>query len=113
MVQPSMKDDPLYLLLRNGKIEEFNILKQGGEPCDLSGADLRGVDLRGLDTDGLDLSGSYLRQADLRGLDLRGTKLEGASIHAAKISRVYFPPELSADEITLSLLHGTRMRYRT
>ncbi len=112
MAQPSMKDDPLYLLLRNGKIEEFNTLRQRGERCDLTAADLRGLDLRGLDADGLDLSDSYLRQADLRGLDLRHAKLEGASIHASKISGVYFPPELSAEEITLSLLHGTRLRYR-
>jgi hypothetical protein len=29
----------------------------------------------------------------------------------AKVSGVYFPAELSADEIRLSLDHGTRLRY--
>lgn len=55
----------------------------------------------------------YFRQADLRGIDFRKANLEGASINAAKISGAYFPAELSASEIELSLLHGTRMRYRT
>ncbi|NIV31835.1 MAG: hypothetical protein GWN58_20815, partial [Anaerolineae bacterium] len=50
------------------------------------------------------------RQADLRGLDLRQTRLEGASIHGAKVAGVYFPEDLSAEEIQLSLLQGTRMR---
>ncbi|MFO7636044.1 MAG: GNAT family N-acetyltransferase [Clostridia bacterium] len=40
------------------------------------------------------------------------TRLDGASINAAKVSGTLFPRELSAEEITLSLLHGTRMRYR-
>ena len=44
--------------------------------------------------------------------DFRKANLEGASINAAKISGAYFPPELSASEIELSLLHGTRMRYQ-
>jgi hypothetical protein len=39
-------------------------------------------------------------------------ELEGASINSAKISGTYFPPSLSAEEITLSLVHGTRLRYR-
>ena len=51
-------------------------------------------------------------EADLRGIDFRKARLEGASINAAKISGAYFPVELSAGEIELSLLHGTRMRYR-
>jgi len=67
--------------------------------------------LRGMDADGVDLSGCYFRQADLRGLDLTGAILEGASIHAAKISGVTFPKALSAEEILLSLVHGTCMRY--
>lgn len=65
----------------------------------------------GLNVEGLDLSGCYFRQTDLRGLDFRKSRLEGASINAAKISGVYFPDELTAGEIELSLLHGTRMRY--
>lgn len=110
--KPVISDDPLYQLLRHGKIEEFNTLKQAGEAVKLRGMDLRGLDLRRLDASGLDFAGAYFRQADLRGVDFSSANMEGASIHAAKISGAYFPPELHADEITLSLTHGTRMRYR-
>lgn len=101
----------LYRLLRDGKIPDFNQRKAQGEKIDFVDCDFRGVDLRGLEADGLNLSGCYFRQADLRGVDLSKANLEGASINAAKISGTYFPAPLSADEITLSLLHGTRMRY--
>ena len=50
--------------------------------------------------------------ADLRGVDLRSCQMEGASIAHAQISGAYFPAELSADEILMSLNFGTRMRYR-
>jgi uncharacterized protein YjbI with pentapeptide repeats len=66
-----------------------------------------------LDAEGLDFSDSYFRQSDLRSVDFRNTRLEGASINAAKISGAYFPDDLTASEIELSLLHGTRMRYRS
>ena len=46
-------------------------------------------------------------------VDFRKARLEGASINAAKISGAYFPAELTASEIELSLLHGSRMRYRS
>lgn len=109
--RPAMKnDEPLYRLLREGHIEEFNSQRTGGINGDLTHCDFRGIDLRGINADGIDFSGSYFRQADLRGIDFRKTQLEGASIHAAKISGAYFPTSFSADEITLSLLHGTRMR---
>ncbi|MET0082664.1 MAG: pentapeptide repeat-containing protein [Sedimenticola sp.] len=108
---PQIKNDPLYKLLREGHIEEFNSRIKAGQACDLRGSDLRGLDLRNLHTDGLDLGNCYLRQADLRGLDLSHSNLEGASIIGAKISGTYFPKALSPEEIGLSLLHGTRMRY--
>jgi len=66
-----------------------------------------------LDADGLDFSDCYFRQSDLRGVDFRNALLEGASINAAKISGTYFPADLTASEIELSLLHGSRMRYRS
>lgn len=110
--KPVIKADAMYQLLRERKIDAFNALRAQGTSCDLHGSDLRGLDLRGLDAQGLDLSDSYLRQADLRGVDLSASNLEGASISGAKISGAYFPVELDAEEITLSLLHGTRMRYR-
>lgn len=103
--------DPMYLMLREGCIKEFNVKKAAGDKCDLRGCDLRGLDLRGLDAAGLDFSDCYFRQTDLRGLDLSQTNMDGASINACKISGVLFPAELSASEIELSLLHGTRMRY--
>ncbi len=109
---PTISDDPMYRLLREGAIEEFNSRRAAGETCDLRGCDFRNVDLRKLEADGLDLRDAYFRQADLRGLDLSKANLEGASINAAKISGAYFPPELTAEELMLSLTHGTRMRYR-
>ncbi len=108
---PQIKDDPLYRLLREGDVEEFNTRRSGGEECDLRGCDFRTLDLRKLDAKGLDLRGCYFRQTDLRGVDLSEANLEGASINAAKISGTYFPPTLTAEELTLSLTHGTRMRY--
>lgn len=112
MATPMIKDDPLYRLLREGRIDEFNQQYQPESPCDLRGVDLRAVDLRKLDPRNLDLGDCYLRQTDLRGLDLSATNLEGASISGAKISGTLFPKQLSADEISLSLVHGTRLRYR-
>jgi uncharacterized protein YjbI with pentapeptide repeats len=104
-------DDQLYRLLREGYIEEFNARREGGESIDLADCDLRNLDLRGLNAQGLNFSGCYFRQADLRGVDFSESNLEGASINSARISGAYFPRELNADEITLSLLPGTRMRY--
>jgi len=110
--RPEIKDDPMYRLLREGEVEDFNSRRAAGETCDLRGCDFRNVDLRQLHAKGLDLRDCYFRQTDLRGVDLSESNLEGASINAAKISGAYFPRELSADEITLSLTHGTRLRYR-
>lgn len=115
MVQqaPAIKDDPMYRLLRDGKIKEFNERKAKGDTCDLSGADFRSVDLTGIDAAGLDFSNCYFRMCNLRGIDFTDANLQGASIHGAQISGVYFPAALSAEEITLSLEHGTRMRYKS
>ena len=109
--KPRFKDDPLYLLLREGRIEEFNKRRKVGETLDLTRSDFRHIDLRGIHADGIDFSHCYFHQADLRGVNLRNAKLDGASINGARISGCYFPDNLSADEITLSLVHGTRMRY--
>ncbi len=109
--EPQIKDDPMYRLLREGEIEAFNARRAAGESCDLRGCDFRTTDLRKLDARGLDFRDCYFRQADLRGVDFSEADLEGASINAAKISGAYFPRELSAEELMLSLTHGTRMRY--
>jgi len=109
---PQINDDPMYRLLREGAVDEFNTRRSGGEECNLRGCDFRHLDLRKLNARDLDLRDCYFRQTDLRGVDLSESNLEGASINAAKISGAYFPPDLSAEELTLSLVHGTRMRYR-
>ncbi|MFK5947820.1 MAG: pentapeptide repeat-containing protein [Methylococcales bacterium] len=109
---PQIKDNELYRLLREGKIDEFNSRKENGESCDLKSSDFRNVDLTGLNANGLDLSNCYFRMSNLRGIDFSSTRLEGASIHGAQISGVFFPSALEPDEILLSLEHGTRMRYK-
>lgn len=112
MVNPLISDDPIYRLLREGKIDEFNQRIAAGEKVDLTGCDFRHLNLQGINTTGLDFSNSYFRQADLRGVDFSVcASLEGASINAAKISGAFFPKEIEAQELLLSLEHGTRMRY--
>jgi len=110
MSKPEIKQDPMYQLLREGKIKEFNQSKSSGESFDLCNSDLRGLDLRGLDADGIDFSHCYFRQADLRGIDFSTCNFEGASVNGAKISGCFFPRALSAEELNLSLAHGTKMR---
>jgi len=109
--RPRITKDPMYQMLRVDDTQGFNQRKQQGGTCDLRGVDLRGLDLRGLDAEGLDFTGSYFRDADLRGVDLRQAVLEGCSFYGAKISGTYFPAELSADEIRLSVELGVRVRY--
>jgi len=107
-----ISSDPMYLLLREGRIQEFNQKKAAGTKAVLTGCDFRNVDLRGIDAAGLDFSHSYFRQADLRGVDFRNACLEGSSLNGAKVSGAYFPVQLSPEEIALSIEHGTRLRYR-
>lgn len=109
--QPRIIKDAMYQLLREGKIDQFNALRAKGKNPDLRYCDFRALDLQGLDAEGLDFSGSYFRLADLRGVDFSGAIMKGVSIHDAKISGTYFPLDLSSDEITMSLIRGTRMRY--
>ena len=112
MAGPRISDNPLYRLLRIGKIDEFNQRIAAGETVDLKGCDFRHINLQQLNADGLDFSDSYFRQSDLRGVDFsKCINFEGASIHAAKISGARFPREIRADETLLSLEYGTRLRY--
>jgi uncharacterized protein YjbI with pentapeptide repeats len=112
MPLPEIKrDDSMYQLLREERVEEFNQRRANGEQCDLRHCDFRGLDLRGLNAKGLDFTGSYFRQTDLRGINFHESCLEECSINGAKISGVYFPKELPAEEVMMSLTHGTRMRY--
>ena len=106
---PVISDTPLYQLVREGNITAFN--DQRDITCDFSGHDFRGIDLRGINADNINFSDCYFHGSDLRGLDLTSSNLEGASIHRARIAGAYFPPELAAEEIRLSLKEGIRMRY--
>ena len=113
MSHPKLLDTPLYSLLHKDDIRGFNQERPKDGVIDMRGGDFRGLDLRELNTAGVDFTDAYFRSADLRGLDLRGCSLEGASLAHAQISGVYFPPELTADEILMSVNFGTRLRYRT
>jgi uncharacterized protein YjbI with pentapeptide repeats len=95
--------------LRGEEREEFNRRAERERP-DLENADLRMVDLRGFDLRTANMRGAYLRNADLRGLDLSGVDMHGASIYEARISGTFFPSDIPAEEITLSVWRGTRMR---
>ncbi|WP_028302923.1 pentapeptide repeat-containing protein [Oceanospirillum maris] len=108
---PHVLDNLLYRCLRDEDIDGFNRARAGGEHSDLRSGDFRGLDLRNMDAHGLDLSNAYFRSADLRGIDFSHTRLEGASIAQANISGCLFPKEVSADELVMSLNHGTRIRY--
>ena len=109
-MSPRISQDPMYQLLRDDDVPQFNKLKAQGKTCDLTGCDFRGLDLRDMDVRGLDLSNAYFRGADLRSIDFRGTRLAGASLADAKISGCFFPDNLPAQEILMSLEQGTRLR---
>jgi len=113
MTQPRQLDNPLYRLIRNEDIKGFNAQKPKDGPIDLCNGDFRGLDLRNLDASRVLFTDAYFRGADLRGLDLRDACMRGASLAHAQISGAYFPEELSADEILMSMNFGTRLRYRT
>jgi len=107
---PQISQDPMYQHLRMDDTQSFNAMKEAGKTCELVCVNLRGLDMRGLDATGLDFTDSYMRNADLRGIDFREAILEGVNIRGAKISGTYFPADLAAEEITMSLEHGTRLR---
>ena len=113
MSQAQLRGTPPYALLHKDDITGFNKERPQDGPIDMVGGDFRGLDLRELNADGVDFRDAYFRSADLRGIDFRNASLEGASLAHAQISGAYFPPELSADEILMSMNFGTRLRYRT
>jgi uncharacterized protein YjbI with pentapeptide repeats len=105
-------DDEAFRSLRAGDVQTLHRLIEGRTVIDFSNADLRGTDFRNVDLSKVDLRGAYLKDADLRGMDLRKVDLAGASIHNARIGGTYFPANLPAAEIELSVKYGTRMRTR-
>ena len=109
---PKNSKNPLYQLLHKERVASFNEkLVASKEKITFEGLTFRGLDLRGMEPGNTSFKNCYFRQSDLRGIDFSQSNLEGASIIGAKISGVYFPKELNASEIEMSLSHGTRMRY--
>ncbi len=106
------KEGPLVLMLRDGEVDQFNASTRKTETLDLSNANLRGADLRHVDLHKADLRDAYCHSADLRGVDLSQANLEGASFHRARVSGAYFPANVPAEEIKMSLELGTRIRCR-
>ena len=106
-----MADDRALTLVQEERHMEFNQLVEAQNGLsDLSGAHLRAYDLRKFNLKQADLTDAYLRASDLRGVDLSEANLAGASMKEAKVSGVSFPDSLEANEIMMSLQHGTRLR---
>ena len=102
----------LTLLYEEGGREKFNELVAQGKIQNLQNQNLANLDLRWYNLSNMDFSGSYMRGVNLSGLDLRGANFSGVSLKDAKVSGCYFPKDLSAEEIRLSLEFGTRVRHR-
>jgi len=113
MAIPRFPEDPAYKLLRGGETEAFHAAIEDRGEVDFSGCDLRGVDFRAIDLSKFVLRDAYLRDADFRGCNLTHLDMSGVSLHGAKISGAYFPHNVSASEIRMSLRHGTRIRTKT
>lgn len=105
-------DDPLYKLLREEKIEEFNKAKPESGTIDFRNCDFRGADLRGLNADRIHFGGSYFRGSDLRGIDFSKSNMHGCSLASAQISGCLFPASIDATEIFMSVEKGMRMRQK-
>lgn len=103
------REDHTVTLLRDGFIDEFQKASKD-KGVDLTNANLRNADLRHADLRSADLSGAYLHSADLHGVDLSQANLEGASLHRARISGAYFPVDVRAEELRMSVDLGTRVR---
>ncbi|MEP1740238.1 MAG: pentapeptide repeat-containing protein [Kangiellaceae bacterium] len=103
-------DDPLYVLLRDEKVKEFNQQRESQLDIDFHDCDFRGLDLRGLNAKGVNFSGCYFRAADLRGIDFSESNMDGVSLAAAQVSGCYFPKNIAATEIWVSVDKGIRMR---
>ncbi|PCI73418.1 MAG: hypothetical protein COB38_00710 [Gammaproteobacteria bacterium] len=105
-------DDPLYQLIRDEKIKEFNQQRESVDSIDFHECDFRGLDLRGLNADGINFDGCYFRATDLRGIDFSKASLDGASLASAQISGCFFPKNINALEVYVSVEKGIRMRGR-
>ena len=110
-LKPLIYEDPLYQLLREGNVQEFNQRKTQGEKATSRVAISAISTCAGSTPPASTLPERYFRAADLRGVDFSKACLVGVSINGARISGAFFPVELSAEEISLSIQHRTRMRY--
>jgi uncharacterized protein YjbI with pentapeptide repeats len=110
MPAPQYLTDPAYRCLRVCDMEGYHMAIINRSSVDLTGADLRGVDFRNADLGTVILREAYLRDADLRGCDLRHMDLEGVSFHGSKIAGAYFPSNIPAAELQMSVVQGTRVR---
>lgn len=110
MAKPRFISDDAFRSLRAGDTEAFHRLIADRKAVDFSDSDLRGTDFRNANLAKIVLRGCYLKDADMRGLDLREHDLEGCSLHNAKIGGTYFPKNVSAGEIQMSVSLGTRIR---
>lgn len=106
-----MADQHALSLIQEERFLEFNnYVESKGGSVDLTGAHLRAYDLRKCNFKKADLRGAYMRSCDLRSCDLSESQLDGASMKEAKVSGVLFPRNITASEISMSLMHGTRIR---
>lgn len=112
MASPRFLEEEAFKCIRAGDVNGYCRAVEGRKIVDFSGADLRATDFRKIDTSKIVLRDAYLRDADFRGCDLRQTDLEGASLHNAHIAGTYFPVNISASELQLSIEHGTRLRIQ-
>ena len=111
MTKPRFPDNEIFQALRGGDLETFSrLVIAHGRPVDFSNADFRGTDFRGAELTNVIIRGAYLKDADLRGIDLRQVDLEGCSLHKANVGGTYFPDNISAAEICMSIEYGTRIR---
>lgn len=78
----------LLALLSEGKVEEFNMLKEPGVRLDLFAADLSGLNLKGVDLTGANLQKSDLSNTDLSEAELTQTDLSGADLTETKLNSI-------------------------
>ncbi len=105
-----MDKKQIYHFLKKEDIKSFNQAVKGVKGFDLQNVNLRGRNLIGADLKYADLRGAYLANTNLKGINMSFARLEGASLHRARISGVYFPKNVSAEEILNSVNYGTRIR---